>query len=88
MAANDEIESRLLAFIGGDLLGGEVTVGRDDDLLSGELLDSVKVLRLGAFVEEELEVAVQPADFVIENFQSVARIAEYVRRAAGRPSAR
>ena len=83
MAANDEIESRLLAFIGGELLGGEVTVGRDDDLLSGELLDSVKVLRLAAFVEEELGVVVQPADFVIENFRSAAVIAAYVERARG-----
>ena len=76
-----EIEDRLLAFIRRELLSPGVTVGRDDDLLSGELLDSVAVLRLAAFVEEELSVPVQPTDFVIENFQSVAVLAGFVRRA-------
>ncbi len=77
----EEIEDRLLAFIRRELLSPGVTVGRDDDLLSGELLDSVAVLRLAAFVEEELSVPVQPTDFVIENFQSVAVLAGFVRRA-------
>ena len=76
-----EVEDRLLDFIRRELVSPGVTVERDDDLLSGELLDSVAVLRLAAFVEEELAVPVQPADFVIENFRSAAVLAEFVGRA-------
>lgn len=78
-----EVESRILAFLERELLDPEATVQRDDDLLSGELLDSVAVLRLAAFVEEEFQIKIEPADFVIENFQSVAVLAGYVVRAAG-----
>ncbi len=76
-----EVEARLIEFIEGQLLSPGTTVGRLDDLLSGELLDSVAVLRLAAFVEEELGAPMQPADFVIETFQNVTVLAEYVRRA-------
>ena len=79
-----QIEGRLLRFIQDDLLGpGAAAVGRHDDLLSGELLDSVAVLRLATFVGEEFAFEIRPADFVIENFRSVAVIARYVRRATG-----
>lgn len=79
-----EIETRLISFIQRELLGPGSEVGRHDDLLSGELLDSVAVLRLAAFVEEELRISMQPSDFVIENFQNVAVLAEYARRAIRR----
>jgi acyl carrier protein len=74
------IEARILAFIRAELLTPDVTVHRDDDLLSGEVLDSMSVLRLAAFVGQDFQINVQPADFVVENFRSVATIAAYVRR--------
>ena len=79
-----EIEDRLLEFIRRELLSPGIDVGRRDDLLSGELLDSVAVLRLAAFVEEAFEIKVQPADFVIENFANVVVLAEYVGEAGRR----
>ena len=77
------VEDRLLRFIRTELLGPGVAVDRQDDLLSGELLDSVAVLRLATFVGEEFAFEIRPADFVIENFRSVAVIAAYVLRATG-----
>ena len=62
-----EIESRIITFIQHELLSPDTTVDREDDLLSGELLDSIAVLRLSVFVEEEFQLVVQPADYVIEN---------------------
>lgn len=78
-----EIECRILAFLESELLSPGVTVRRDDDLLEDELVDSVGAVRLAAFVEKEFRFAMGPADFVIENFRSVAALAEYVRRTAG-----
>ncbi|MDH3404022.1 MAG: phosphopantetheine-binding protein, partial [Acidobacteriota bacterium] len=74
-----EVEDRIMDFVRRELLSPEVNVDREDDLLSGDLLDSVAVLRLAAFVEEEFEFKIQPADFVIENFQNVAVLADYVQ---------
>ncbi len=76
-----EIERRVLAFLQRELLEPGVTIGRDADLLSGEVLDSMGVLRLAAFVGEEFQIVMQPSDFVVENFRSVAVIAGYVGRA-------
>jgi acyl carrier protein len=86
--AAGEVERRIIAFLQGELLGRGTTVGRDDDLLSGGLLDSIGALRLAAFVEEAFQFTMPPGDFVIENFRSVAALAGYVQRAtAARPAA-
>ncbi len=78
-----EIEARLLEFIRCELLlSPEAAVGREDDLLSGDLLDSVAVLRLAAYVEDEFRLGLQPADFVIENFRNVAVLARFVLEAS------
>ena len=82
-----EIESRLLEFIKRELVSPQTAVGPEDDLLDGELIDSVGALRLATFVAEEFDITVQPADFVIENFRTVAALAAYVlkRRAESAP---
>ena len=51
------------------------------NLLSGEVLDSMSVLRLAAFVGDAFAIDVQPADFVVDNFRNVEAIALYVHRA-------
>ena len=76
-----EIERRVLAFLQRELLEPGVSIGRDANLLSGEVIDSIGVLRLAAFVGEEFQIAIQPSDFVVENFRSVAVLAGYVGRA-------
>ena len=55
------------------VLTAGVAVERETDLLSGELLDSMSVLRLAAFVAEAFQIDIQPGDFVIESFRNVAR---------------
>lgn len=74
-----EIETRILAFVHDELLAPGQTAERDDDLLS-DLLDSMAVLRLANFVDEEFGLTTRPQDFVVENFESAATIARYVER--------
>lgn len=76
----DRIGSQVLDFLQRELLSPGTTVGRDDDLLAGEVLDSIDVLRLAAFVAEAFGIEIRPSDFVIENFRTVATIAAYVER--------
>ena len=88
--STQEVEDRVMAFIQRELLSPEVTLQTNDELLTDGLLDSMAVLRLAAFIEEEFQFKMQPADFVIENFQTIAVLSDYVRRAtehADRPSA-
>lgn len=81
-----DIEARVMAFLETELLGPGETVSRDEDLLS-DLLDSVAVLRLAAFVDEEFGITTRPKDFVVENFESAAVIARYVERCVAGPRA-
>jgi acyl carrier protein len=75
-----EIRGRILDFIRVELVAEDVEVGPEDDLLSGELLDSVSVLRLATFVDETFAIGMKPTDFLVENFQNAAVIADYVVR--------
>ena len=77
-----DVEGRILAFLRDEVLDPNVTVGRDDELLETGLLDSMAALRLATFVEEEFRFKMQPSDFVVENFQTVAALATLVNRRA------
>ena len=81
------IEDVLLDFLRAELLRPGTEVEREHDLLSGELLDSMAVVRLGTFVEDTFQLAIQPADFVIENFRNIAVLAQYIHRRGGRAPA-
>jgi acyl carrier protein len=62
----------------------------DEDALLGKgIIDSLGVMELISFVEDELGVAVADTDVTEQNFQSVASVARYVmsRRAAERTAA-
>jgi acyl carrier protein len=79
-----EVEQRVLEYIRSELVAADLEIEPGDDLLSGRLLDSMAVLRLATFVDEEYRVGMRPADFVIENFQNIGLIARFViRRSRG-----
>ena len=71
-------ECILSTFISEELLGG-VTIGIDDNLLIDGMVDSIGIMRLVAFIEEQFEFSVPPEDFIIENFQTVDVLSDYVR---------
>jgi acyl carrier protein len=77
------IEAAILEFIHRELVAAEVRVEAEDDLLTGELLDSLAILRLATYVDEEFKIGMQPSDFLIENFQSVAVLTRFVMRSLG-----
>jgi acyl carrier protein len=81
---DDPVERRILDYLHRELVGSEARLDRDAALLSGGVLDSMGVLRLATFVGEAFGIEIQPADFVIENFSSVAAVAAYVAVAQSR----
>lgn len=52
----------------------------DDDLLNSGLIDSLGIMRLIAFIENEFGMKIPPQDMVIENFMSVEAIATYIQK--------
>jgi acyl carrier protein len=83
-----DIEHRILTFLQRELLEPGTPIDRAADLLSGEVIDSIGVLRLAAFVGEEFHLVVQPSDFVVENFRNVTMIAGYIGRTLAAQRAR
>lgn len=72
----DQVETQLQA------QGDQVDLEPDDDLLMGGL-DSIGFLRLVEFVEETFEIDVPAADVTVEQFGTIARIAQYVSSRRG-----
>ena len=72
----------LTRFVTGELLTGRSahTVESDTELLESGLLDSLGVMQLVWFIEQEFGVTVPAEDVVIEHFQSIDRIAAYLGR--------
>ena len=71
-------EQKLLGFIKNDLLGGSVEVFSDTDLLKTGLIDSLGIMRLVAFLENEYKTTIPAQDLTLENFSSVGTIVAYL----------
>jgi acyl carrier protein len=71
----------LRRYITDDLLMGQsLALNDDDDLLLSGLVDSLGVVRLVTFIETEFHIVVPPEDVVLENFQTLNAMAEYLRQ--------
>lgn len=75
------LQTSLLDFIHAELVAADVRVEPGDDLLTGELLDSLAILRLATFADDTFGIGMQPADFQIENFRSVEALTAFLSRA-------
>jgi acyl carrier protein len=71
--------SLLLEYIKKELaVGSKRNIQMDDDLLSAGIIDSLGVLQLVAFIEEQFNIQMPDEDVVLENFQSVNSLANYL----------
>jgi acyl carrier protein len=69
----------LLGFIKDKILHGRaVALDAEQDLLGAGIIDSLGILRLVAFIEEQFGVKVPDEDVVFENFQSVSAMTSYI----------
>jgi len=63
--------------------GVRVPVDDDTQLFSRGLIDSLNVVELVTFVEEELGRQIPPVDITIENFDSINRIVRFAGKLGG-----
>ena len=60
-------------------LGRRKGLNDSDGLLETGIVDSLGVLQIVTFIEEEFLITVADEDLVPENFQSIERLAAFVR---------
>ncbi len=72
---------RLTAFIQGAVIADDEVIGNDTDLLLTGLVDSLGVVMIVEWIEAELSVTIDPADVVLEHFQTIDAMLGFVRTA-------
>ena len=79
-----QLEERLFSFIRSDLMSSsDEQIGPEDSLIERGLLDSIALVQLIVFLEEEAGVRIPDQEVTPDNFDSVKRIAEFVARIKG-----
>lgn len=78
-----DLGERLLRFIQDEVCIGGVELASDTDLLLTGAVDSLGVIRITQWLEDEAGTEVDPGDVTLENFQTIDRMLAYVHARAG-----
>jgi acyl carrier protein len=62
---------------------GIESVSHDEDLLAADILDSLGIMELVSFLEEQYGIRVSDDDLTPENFQTVDSIVAFIDRKKG-----
>ncbi len=74
-----ELRECIKTFIAVDLVGQpQLVIADNDDLLLNGLVDSLGVIRLIGFLEDQTGVNIPPGDVTIENFGTIQAMAIYL----------
>jgi len=57
----------------------DTDINAEEELLSSGLIDSITIMKVIAFLEETYDVKVPPQDMVIENFNTVQSMSDYLK---------
>ena len=75
------LEADLLRFINTEItLDPSVEADAETDLLLTDLVDSLGMVEVVAWLEDYADVQIDLADVVLENFQTVARMTAFIDR--------
>jgi acyl carrier protein len=78
------IEDKIREFIVKNLYYAEgATLSDDASFLAEGVIDSMGAMELVAFVESEFKVKVEMSEVVVKNFDSISKMANFVRRKLG-----
>jgi acyl carrier protein len=77
--ADGAFEAALIEFIMSDVALDEDEIDGTTDLLLTGLVDSLGVVLIVEWIETELGRTIDPADVVLENFQTVDAMMEFLR---------
>jgi len=75
------VEETIEQFVVHDILRGKREgIGVDESLISAGLLDSLTLLQLIAFVEDEYSLSIADEEMVAENFETIRSIKMLIER--------
>jgi len=74
----DAIDKFIVEEITGDIVPGPIA--HDEDLLAADLIDSLGITSLVAFLEERFGISVADEDLNPDNFRSVDAVVAFVNR--------
>lgn len=76
------MDQAIIKYIIEQLHGGrtDLEITPEDDLLGGGLIESMGMMKLIQFIEEEYQIKVPAQDMTIENFMTVAAMVDYIGR--------
>jgi len=79
------LESEIRKFITENMLfsADGFNYGDNDSLLEAGIVDSIGVMELVSFVDKNYKITVPPEDISPDNFDSISRLAGYIRRKQG-----
>lgn len=74
------MQQKIIKYIEQELASEEIEGGLEatEDLLGSGILDSLGMMKLIAFLEEEFQINVLPEDMTIENFMTVDHVGSYL----------
>lgn len=77
-------EKKLVDFINAEFLDGseELSISSDTELLDNGIIDSINMIKLLTYIEEELSITLQDDDLSPENFNSVMSISGILNKNA------
>lgn len=76
-----EIETAIENFIVNEIMlrDQSTRIDPDESLLNSGVLDSLALLRLIAFVEDQFNLPIQDSEVVPENFETINEITEFIK---------
>ena len=74
------MKKEIINYISQELLNKQVSFSDSEDLYTSGVIDSLGLMRLISFIEENYDVRVKPGDMTIENFKSIDAIIDYLGR--------
>lgn len=81
MSQDTGIREALIGFISTELVGdGMRPIEADTDLLGSGIVDSLGMMSLVFFLEQEFDVEIPPEDVIIDHFGSVGAIQAYLSK--------
>lgn len=74
------MQEKIIKYIVEELASEEIEgdLEANEDLLGSGILDSLGMMKLIAFLEEEFECKILPEEMLIENFMTVGHINDYL----------
>ena len=78
--APEPFTERLIEYISAEVATADDPIDPDTDLLLTGLVDSLGVILIVNWMEDELTISIDPADVVLENFQFVHQMVAYAQR--------